>query len=82
MKISYKVGDPLPKSIGQCADYFKKINATRLLMDKDVQEVKKRENEIKEYIIEHLSASDDTGASGKHYHAKITTEKQPTAEDW
>ena len=82
IKVSYKAGDPLPKSVGACADYFKVINATRLLMDKEVKEVKARENEIKEYIIENLSLTADTGASGLKYQARVTTEKQPTAEDW
>ncbi len=80
--ISLKVGAPLPKSIGRCADAFKEVQELRLAMDKDVKRIKDRENEIKDHIIEHLSASDDTGASGLKYKALIKTDVKASADDW
>ncbi len=80
--ISLKVGAALPKSIGRCADAFKEVQELRLAMDKDVKRVKDRENEIKDHIIEHLSKSDDTGASGLKYKALIKTDEKASADDW
>lgn len=82
VKLSYKFGAPLPKSLGICADHLKAVGNLRLLMQKDVDEVKKRETEISEHLIEHLSASDDTGVSGKKYHAKVESKPAATADDW
>ncbi len=82
VKLSYTFADPLPKSLGICADHLKKVTTLRLLMQKDVDEVKKRETEINEHLIEELSASDDTGVSGKRYHAKVVLSDAASAEDW
>lgn len=82
VKLSYTFGDPLPKSLGVCADHLKAVTTLRLLMMKDVDEVKKRESELNEHILEHLSASDDTGVSGKKYHAKVVRSTAASAEDW
>lgn len=81
-KVSLKVGAPLPKSLGACVDAFKEVSELRLDMDKDVKKIKARENEIKEHLIENLSVSDTTGVSGLKFKAQVTSEPQPTAEDW
>ncbi len=81
-QISLKVGGELPKALGACVDAFKEVNLLRLAMDKDVKAIKQREIEIKEHLIENLSASDTTGVSGKRYRAQITREDQPTPDDW
>tara|TARA_R110000772_G_scaffold2839_1_gene10322 strand:- start:32722 stop:33135 length:414 start_codon:yes stop_codon:yes gene_type:complete len=82
VKFSYNFGDDLPKSLGLCTDHLKKVSKLRLAMQKEVDEVKKRETEIQEHIIEHLSASDDTGVSGKFYQSKVVTSEAASAEDW
>lgn len=81
-KVSLKVGAPLPKSMGACADAWHEVNKLRLAMDKEVKVVKDRETEIKQHIIDTLSVKDDTGAAGKFYRAQIKTEEQPIVEDW
>lgn len=82
VKLSYTAGDPMPKSLGICADHLKKVTKLRLLMQKDIDEVKKRETELSEHLIENISASDDTGVSGKFYHAKVLSTPTASAEDW
>lgn len=82
VRLSYVAGDPMPKSLGICADHYKAVQSLRLLMQKDIDVVKKREKELEDHIVENLSASDDTGVSGKKFHAKVTSKKQPTADDW
>lgn len=75
-------GSPLPKSVGLCADLYKEVSELRLAMQKEVDKVKARETEIKDYIIDNLSKSDDTGAAGKKYRAQITTKAAASVADW
>ncbi len=51
-------------------------------MQKEVAAVKKRESELRDHLIDNLSAGDDTGASGKKYRAQIKTATKPTVTDW
>jgi len=81
MKIYYEAGKPIPKSLGVVADQLKKVRELRLLMDKEVKEVKDRETELHEHLIENLS-SDETGISGKAYHAQVMSKDVATVEDW
>jgi hypothetical protein len=75
-------GAPLPKSIGACADLYKQVQTLRLAMDKEVEAVKARETEIKDYIIANLSKSEDTGAAGKFYRAQIVEKTKARVADW
>lgn len=81
-RVSLKVGRPLPSSTGRCADAYHDIRELRLAMKKEVDAIEEREKEIKQYILDNLSASDDTGASGRYYRAQITTQDEPTVTDW
>ena len=81
-KVSYEFGGPLPKTLGICADHLKEVESLRLAMQKEVDAVKKRENELRDHIIDNLSVSDDTGAVGKKYIAQIKPEDKPTVNDW
>lgn len=80
-QISLKAGDPLPKSLGACADALKEITDLRLAMSKEVDDVKAREHEIKEYLIENLS-KDDTGVSGLKYRAQVKQKTKYSVQDW
>ena len=77
-----KVGDPMPESIGLCADEYASVRELRLAMQKLVDVVKARESEIKEHIIQELPKSQNTGAAGKKYRAQIVTKDEPTLKDW
>lgn len=78
----FKSGAPLPASIGLCADMLHEVRAVRLDMEKRVDDVKAREAELKNHIIETLSASDDTGAAGQAYRAQIVVKPKPKIADW
>lgn len=78
----YQKGAPLPESIGRCADLYAETREMRLAMQKVVDAVAKREAEIREHIIQHLEASDDTGAAGLKYRAQIKKDTKPKVEDW
>lgn len=76
------VGSPMPRSIGLCADFYNDVRALRLMMEKEVAAIQARESEIKNHIIDNLSKSDDTGASGKRYRAQIVMKVVPQLADW
>ena len=61
-KISITAGDPIPKSLGRCADELADVRALAVAMGKEVAAVKKRESELRDHLIESLSAGDDSGA--------------------
>lgn len=77
-----ELGGPIPRSIGRTADLYSDIRALRLAMEKDVEKIKGREHELREHIINNLSKSDDTGASGLRYRAQIVMKDVPRAADW
>ena len=79
---SHEKGAPLPETIGACADYYAEVRALRLAMDKEVAEVKARETEIREHIINTLSKSADTGAAGLRYRAQVVVKDTPRLSDW
>ncbi len=82
MNPKYQEGSPLPPSIGLCADLFAEVRELRLAMQKHVDAVKAREKEVKDFIIDNLSKSDDTGAAGRKYRAQIVSKEVPTLKDW
>jgi hypothetical protein len=75
-------GGPIPRSIGRTADLYSDVRALRLSMEKEVEKIKARETELREYIIANLSKSDDTGAAGLKYRAQIVMKDVPRAMDW
>lgn len=75
-------GSEMPKTVGACADEYKRVRDIRLAMKKETDAVEARERELREHIIENLSKSDDTGAAGKKYRAQIKTTTVPTPDDW
>lgn len=72
-----KVGSPLPTSMGRCADLYHDIRDLRLAMENEVKEIKARESEIKEHLINNLTKGEDTGAAGLRYRAQIVTKRKP-----
>lgn len=65
-----KVGGPIPANLGRCTDLYHDIRALRLAMEKEANEMKVREAELKLYILQNLQRSDDRGAVGLRYMAK------------
>lgn len=77
-----KVGAPLPVAMGRCADLYHDVRELRLMMEKEVEEIKARENEVQEHIIRNLSKSEDTGAAGLRYRAQVVVKPKPTIIEW
>lgn len=72
-----KVGAPLPPTMGRCADLYHDVREMRLAMEKEVEQIKARETEIAEYIIDNLSTGADTGAAGLKYRAQVVVKIKP-----
>ena len=77
-----EVGAPMPAAMGRCADLYHDVRELRLSMEKEVEQIQKRENEIKEHLIENLSKGQDTGAAGLRYRAQIVTKDVVKVNDW
>lgn len=63
--------------MGRCADLYHDVRELRLAMEKEVAEIKARENEIHEYLIGNLTKGEDTGAAGLRYRAQVVTKRKP-----
>lgn len=72
-----KVGSPMPAAMGRCADLYHDVREMRLSMEKEVEEIKARETELQEHIINNLSAGEDTGAAGLKYRAQLVIKPKP-----
>lgn len=77
----YKHGGAFPESVGGCVDLLKEVRDLRLLLEKEANTVKARENEIKESLLKVLT-EENSGAAGKKYRAQRVVKVRPQAEDW
>lgn len=77
-------GEPLPSSMGRCADLLHDVRDLRLAMEKQAAEIAERESEIKEYIIANVRKGGDTGASGLKFRVQVIPERKPilTPDGW
>lgn len=80
------VGGPLPPQLGGVVDLYKDVRDLRLQMEKQVEPIKARETELREFIISNLakSASEggNTGVAGQRYRAQVTVKRVPRVVDW
>jgi len=74
-------GAPFPVSLGRCADLLHDVRDLRLSMQKQVDAIKARENEIEEHLVNSFSP-ENPGAVGLAYVAKLEVERVSTIEDW
>jgi hypothetical protein len=72
----------LPKSLAQCADLLYLTRQNRLAIQKVVEELEKRESQLKEKIIAELPVSQATGIAGAVARATIVPKTIPRAIDW
>ena len=72
----------LPKTLAGCADLLYTTRRARLEMDKQVEAMKARETELRQYLIDNLPVSEATGVAGKVARATIVTKDEPEVENW
>ncbi|MCJ8335427.1 MAG: hypothetical protein MJH10_14470 [Epibacterium sp.] len=77
-------GDEIPEHLGQVADEYKRVSQIRLTMSKATDEVKARESELKNFLIDNIDVDNESGVMGRNYVATIKTDKKPRmdAEFW
>lgn len=68
--------------LAQAVDSYYETREARLALDKQAAAMKKKESELKEFLINNISKSEATGVCGKLMRATLTTKSEPTAEDW
>ena len=82
MHEKFTKGGPVPNSIGALADLYSEVRELRLAMDKAAEAVQDREIEIHKMIVNALSESPDSGASGERYRVQAVKKTVYTAKDW
>lgn len=68
--------------LAQAVDKYYETRECRLALDKQAAEMKKKESELKQFLIDNISKSDATGVSGQLMRATVKTTVEPTPEDW
>jgi hypothetical protein len=71
-----------PKSMGVCADMLYQLRENRLVVQKQVDAMEEEEKALREYIIQNLPKSQQSGAAGKVALAKIEVKPEPVVNDW
>ena len=71
--LALEVGAPVPSNVADCADFYNEVRALRLEIESRAEEIKKRENELKEHIIASLVAAKVQGVTGKVVQVSLKT---------
>ena len=72
----------LPKTLAACADEYYTVMQERLKLQRQADELKKRETQLAEHLIQNLPKSDATGVAGKVARVTVTTKVRPEVQDW
>jgi LPS O-antigen subunit length determinant protein (WzzB/FepE family) len=72
----------VPKTVGACADLLFELRAKKSEAKKKVDEIEAQEKAVKDFLIENLPKSSQTGAVGKLAKAQVVTKQEPQVEDW
>lgn len=81
-KNRFQKGGPIPEALGRVGDLYAEVRQLRLDMEKEVDEVRAREAELREHLIDNLSKSEDTGAIGLKMRVMVRTKTKPKVADW
>lgn len=71
----------LPKTLAECADLAYSLREERLAINRQAEEIAKKETQLREHIIKNLPKSQASGVSGKVANAKVITDVVPTVKD-
>lgn len=68
--------------LGEVVDLYRAKRDLRLAMQKEVDTVGAVEKELKEFLIDNIPKSGNTGVAGKKFRAQIKEKTVPKADDW
>ena len=71
-----------PKTLAQCADLMYTTRERRYALQKEVDELARQENILREHLINTLPKGDATGTTGKVANATIKSKEVYAAKDW
>jgi hypothetical protein len=71
-----------PKQLAVCGDLLYTTRQERLALEKLVEELKTKENILREHLIANLPKSEASGIAGKIARVKIDTKDVPHVKDW
>jgi hypothetical protein len=71
-----------PDNIGDCIDLAYQIRAERLEFEESVKQMKKREENLRNYIFANFEENGIEGARGSFVTASISQELKPQINDW
>lgn len=68
--------------LAKAVDEYDAVREARLAKDRESAILKKREGELKQFLIDNISKSDAMGVCGKTRRATIETKTKATPENW
>lgn len=71
-----------PKTLPACADALHQARLERLDLEKQADEIRKREALLKDYLINNLAKGESAGVAGKVARVAVVTKQEPQVEDW
>ena len=72
----------MPKSLATCADKLFEIQLKRYELQQQVEDIKKIETQLREYLISRLPKNDSTGIQGKIALAYVEDIEKPKVSSW
>lgn len=71
-----------PKTLGACVDQLYKMRESRLVEEKRIDELKKKESDLRDHILKNFAKTDIEGAKGKVASASVSRKTVAQVEDW
>lgn len=75
--LSPEPGDDMPEHLGQVADEYKRVSQIRIAEQKRVDDIKARESELRDYLIDNIDVDNESGVMGITYQATIKVNDKP-----
>lgn len=72
----------IPKTLGGCVDQMYRLREVRRKLEAEIDELKREEKAIENYLVDTLPKSDATGIQGKIAKGRLASKAIPTPRDW
>lgn len=70
-----------PRKLGRCADQLYELRQSRLALQKQVDQLRYEEHQLREHIINTLPKSEASGVAGQLARASVVVKEEPTVTD-
>lgn len=72
----------IPKKLGEVADLLYATRAARLAKEKEAEELKSQESQLKQHLIDNLPKSETTGVAGKTARVQVVVKQRVGVDNW